>query len=258
VVETTAPEGKNAGILEIPGFWFAATQRLTPFSDRKQIVIHIENVSKTHHRGETQVHALRGVSCHISAGSFVFVVGPSGSGKSTLLYLIGTLDEPTGGEILVDGRRLSAFTAKQRNEYRRLQVGFVFQSFNLLSNMSAVDNVLVPYIPLGIDAELRGRAVELLERVGLGNRLDHKPSQLSGGEQQRVAIARAVLKRPTIILADEPTGELDSETGAEVFKHLRQLQREQHSTVIVVTHDQRYITDDDCVIRLRDGRIVEE
>ena len=221
-------------------------------------MIHIENVSKTHHRGETEVPALREVSCHVARGEFAFVVGPSGSGKSTLLYLIGALDEPTGGEIRVDGRRLSAFSPRQRNEYRRRQVGFVFQNFNLLSNLDAVENVLVPYIPGGIDAELRGRAVELLERVGLGGRLDHKPRQLSGGEQQRVAIARAVLKQPAIILADEPTGELDSETGGEVFAHLRQLQREQQSTVIVVTHDQRYLTDEDRVIRLRDGRIVEE
>ena len=218
-------------------------------------MILIEGVTKTHRRGETDIHALRGVSCEIPSGSFTFILGPSGSGKSSLLYLIGALDLPTGGEITVEGRRLSAFSAAERDEYRRNRVGFIFQSFNLLGNLDAVENVLVPYLPRGISSALRRRATELLGRVGLGDRLHHRPSQLSGGEQQRVAIARALLKEPQLVLADEPTGELDSQTGAEVFGYLRRLHEEQHTTVVVVTHDHRYITDTDRVLRLRDGRV---
>jgi putative ABC transport system ATP-binding protein len=183
-------------------------------------------------------------------------LGPSGSGKSSLLYLIGSLDDPSSGEIVVDGRPLSKLTTAQRDKYRRDDVGFVFQSFNLLSNLTAVENALVPFLPAGISGDLRRRAVDLLTRVGLGNRLDHRPSELSGGEQQRVAIVRAVLKRPKLVLADEPTGELDSATGAEVFGHLRRLHEEQRTTVLVVTHDQRYITPGDSVLRLQDGTIV--
>ena len=221
-------------------------------------MIEIQNVTKVHRRGETEVPALRGVSCAIPAGSFTFIVGPSGSGKSTLLYLIGALDEPTSGEILIDGRRLSELTDRERDEYRRRRVGFIFQSFNLLSNLDAVENVLVPFLPVGIAPELRARAVELLKQVGLGHRLDHRPNQLSGGEQQRVAIARALLKHPQLVLADEPTGELDSRSGAEIFSHLRRLHREQQTTVIVVTHDQRYIEPGNRIIRLRDGKIADE
>ena len=221
-------------------------------------MIEIQNVTKVHRRGETEVPALRGVSCVIPAGSFTFIVGPSGSGKSTLLYLIGALDEPTSGEILIDSRRLSGLTNRERDEYRRRHVGFIFQSFNLLSNLDAVENVLVPFLPVGIPPELRGQAIELLKQVGLGHRLDHRPNQLSGGEQQRVAIARALLKHPKLVLADEPTGELDSRSGAEIFSHLRRLHREQQTTVIVVTHDQRYIEPGNRIIRLRDGMIAEE
>jgi putative ABC transport system ATP-binding protein len=219
-------------------------------------MIQITNVTKVHRRGETEVRALRGVSCEIAAGSFTFIVGPSGSGKSTLLYLIGALDEPTSGEIVVAGDRLSSLSSKKRDAYRREKVGFVFQSFNLLSNLNAIDNVLVPYMPVGFSPEMRQRAIGLLQQVGLGDRLDHRPNQLSGGEQQRIAIARALLKRPALVLADEPTGELDSENGAEVFRYLRQLRAEHQTTVIVVTHDQSYRQPDDRVLQLRDGQIV--
>lgn len=221
-------------------------------------MIHIQNLTKIHKRGDTEVHALRGVSCDVPTGSFTFILGPSGSGKSTLLYLIGALDEASGGEITVDDQNLFQLSAKQRDDYRREKVGFVFQSFNLLGNLTAVDNVLVPYMPKGISAELRTQAIDLLKQVGLENRLDHTPNQLSGGEQQRVAIARALLKKPSLVLADEPTGELDSETGAEIFGHLRRLHQEQNTTVIVVTHDQRYITESDHVLRLRDGQLERE
>jgi putative ABC transport system ATP-binding protein len=219
-------------------------------------MIELREVVKSHRHGSNEVRALRGISAEIPAGSFTFILGPSGSGKSSLLYLIGSLDDPSSGEIVVDGRPLSKLTTAQRDKYRRDDVGFVFQSFNLLSNLTAVENALVPFLPAGIDADLRRRAVDLLTQVGLGNRLDHRPNELSGGEQQRVAIVRAVLKRPKLVLADEPTGELDSAAGAEVFGHLRRLHEDQRTTVLVVTHDQRYITPGDSVLRLQDGTIV--
>jgi putative ABC transport system ATP-binding protein len=218
-------------------------------------MIEVCNLTKTHLRGETEVRALRELSCQFAPGSMTFVVGPSGSGKSTLLYLLGALDHPTSGHIVVDDQDITQFNRAQRDDYRRLRVGFVFQSFNLLNNLDAVDNVLVPFMPRGINSVQRQRAQQLLERVGLTQRLHHRPKQLSGGEQQRVAIARALFKEPSILLADEPTGELDSSTGAEVFSHLRRVHREQKTTVVVVTHDPRYIEAGDNVIRLRDGQL---
>lgn len=218
-------------------------------------MIEVVEVAKSFRRGETEIPVLRGLSCTIPQGVFAFIVGPSGSGKSTLLYLLGALDEPTSGEVRVGGRRLADLNQAQRDAFRRSDVGFIFQSFNLLSNLDAVDNVLVPYLPTGEGAQRRAEAVELLTKVGLGHRLDHRPAQLSGGEQQRVAIARALLKRPSLVLADEPTGELDSENGAEVYRYLRQLQADHRSTVVAVTHDRSYIREGDLVLEIRDGRI---
>lgn len=220
-------------------------------------MIQINNVSKVHHRGDTEVHALRGLSCQIEEGSFNFIVGPSGSGKSSLLYLIGALDEPTGGELIVGDQKLSAMTPQERDLYRRQQVGFIFQSFNLLANLNAVENVLVPFLPSGVSDALRENAIDVLKRVGLGDRLCHRPNQLSGGEQQRVAVARALLKQPSLVLADEPTGELDSKTGAEVFGYLRRLHEQQKATVIVVTHEEQYFSDTDRILRLRDGQLAD-
>jgi putative ABC transport system ATP-binding protein len=218
-------------------------------------MIEIENVTKTYLRGATEVRALRGLSCTIPAGVMSFVVGPSGSGKSSLLYLLGALDQPTSGEVTCLGYRISQLTRRQRDLYRRDEVGFVFQNFNLLGNLNAVENVLVPYMPQGVSPARQAEAVELLKRVGLGERIDHRPSQLSGGEQQRVAIARALLKRPKLVLADEPTGELDSESGAEVYRYLRELRDEHGSTVVIVTHDRTHIQTSDHVLTLRDGRV---
>lgn len=218
-------------------------------------MIDVQNVTKVHHRGTLEVHALRGVSCQIAQGSFTFILGPSGSGKSTLLYLLGALDEPTSGTIHVAGQPLQAMSRRQRDTFRREDVGFVFQSFNLLSNLSALDNALVPSLPRGVPTALRQQAVDLLTRLGLGDRLTHRPSQLSGGEQQRVAIARALLKKPKLVLADEPTGELDSENGAAIMADLRTLCREHQSTVVVVTHEQEHIHPGDNLIRIRDGRV---
>jgi len=218
-------------------------------------MIEIDNVTKTYRRGPAEVRALRGLSCRIAAGTMTFVVGPSGSGKSSLLYLLGALDQPTTGEIIYEGRRLSQLSRRERDTYRREQVGFVFQNFNLLANLTAVENVLVPFFPQGVPPAQRAEALDLLEQVGLGDRLDHRPSQLSGGEQQRVAIARALLKRPKLVLADEPTGELDSESGAEVYRYLRELRDAHGSTVVIVTHDRTYIQPADQVVTLRDGRL---
>lgn len=220
-------------------------------------MIEVKDVTKVHHRGETEVAALRGVSFEIADKSFSFVLGPSGSGKSTILHLLGALDQPTSGEIIVDGQRLTKLAAAERDEYRRNRVGVIFQNFNLLGNLTAVDNVLVPFLPKGVPESLRSDAVELLKSVGLESRLHHRPNQLSGGEQQRVAIARALLKKPSYILADEPTGELDSKTGDEVFTYLRMLHQQHGTTVIVVTHDHSFVGDGDTVIRLKDGLLAE-
>ena len=218
-------------------------------------MIDVQDVTKIHRRGALDVHALRGVSCQIAQGSFTFILGPSGSGKSTLLYLLGALDEPTGGTIRVSGKSLGTMTTRERDSFRREEVGFIFQSFNLLSNLSAIDNALAPFLPRGVPMARRQEAIDLLTRLGLGNRLTHRPNQLSGGEQQRVAIARALLKKPKLVLADEPTGELDTENGAAIMADLRSLCREHQSTVVVVTHEQEHIQPGDSLIRIRDGRI---
>jgi putative ABC transport system ATP-binding protein len=218
-------------------------------------MIEVVNVRKSYRSGERSVEALRGVGCRIAKGRFAFIVGPSGSGKSTLLYLLGGLDRPSSGSILVEGRDLTAMSESEMNLFRRDKIGFIFQAFNLISNLTAVENVLVPYLPRGLTPELKQRAAELLTQVGLGDRLDHRPYQMSGGEQQRVAIARALIKDPVLVLADEPTGELDSKTGDEIYRILRRLQSQRHTTLVVVTHDRRFITPDDLVLEIQDGEL---
>jgi putative ABC transport system ATP-binding protein len=221
-------------------------------------MIDVAEVWKKFRSGDQWVDALRGVSCHIPRGSCAFIVGPSGSGKSTLLYLMGALDRPTSGSIWVDGQDLTAMSEAEQNQYRRDQIGFIFQSFNLISNLTAVENVLVPFLPRGVSPTQRREAVDLLTHVGLGDRLDHRPYQLSGGEQQRVAIARALIKDPVVVLADEPTGELDSKTGDEIYRILRRLQGQRQTTLVVVTHDRRFITPDDIVLEIQDGRLLTD
>jgi putative ABC transport system ATP-binding protein len=195
------------------------------------------------------------VSCHIERGQFAFIVGPSGSGKSTLLYLLGAIDRPTSGDIVVAGQDLVTMSEAAQNRYRRDQVGFIFQSFNLIGNLTALENVLVPFMPQGVTPVLRQRGVDLLTQVGLGDRLEHRPFQLSGGEQQRVAIARALVKEPIVVLADEPTGELDSKTGDEIYAILRGIQESSATTVVVVTHDRRFITAADLILEIQDGKL---
>jgi putative ABC transport system ATP-binding protein len=219
-------------------------------------MIRAVDVKKSFRRGSQTVEALRGVSFEVERGRCAFIVGPSGSGKSTLLYMLGVLDRPTSGRIFVEGQDLTAMSGAEVNLYRRDKIGFIFQSFNLISNLSALDNVLIPFLPRGVTDEQRKKATELLTTVGLGDRLHHRPYQMSGGEQQRVAIARAVVKDPVLVLADEPTGELDSKTGDEIYRILRRLQAQRQSTLVVVTHDRRFITPDDMVLEIQDGLLV--
>jgi putative ABC transport system ATP-binding protein len=221
-------------------------------------MIEVSDVHKSFRSGEGWIEALRGVSCRVPRGRFAFIVGPSGSGKSTLLYLMGALDRPTSGTIQVEGADLTAMSEREQNAYRRDKIGFIFQSFNLIGNLTAVENVLVPFLPRGVTDEQRQKAVELLTDVGLGKRLDHRPRQMSGGEQQRVAIARALIKDPVLVLADEPTGELDSRTGDEIYRILRDLQARRQTTLVVVTHDRRFILPDDLVLEIQDGQLLRE
>ena len=219
-------------------------------------MIEVRDVHKSFHSGAGKVDALRGITCSVPKGRFAFIVGPSGSGKSTLLYLMGALDRPTSGSIAVEGQDLTAMGETEQNAYRRDKIGFIFQAFNLIGNLTSVENVLVPFLPRGVTADQRERAAKLLNDVGLGHRLGHRPRQLSGGEQQRVAIARALVKDPVLVLADEPTGELDSRSGDEIYKILRALQFQRQSTLVVVTHDRRFIRPGDLVLEIEDGHLM--
>ena len=218
----------------------------------------LRDLGRRFERGTMMVDALRDVDLRLSEGEFVALVGPSGSGKSTLLNLIGGLDHPSAGELWVDGVPLHTAGEAERTEHRRERVGFIFQSFNLLPRLTAVENVAVPLMLAGVDKQEReARAAELLGRVGLGERLGHYPAEMSGGEQQRTAVARALIHKPTLILADEPTGNLDSRTGAEVMALLRELNAEQIITLIVVTHDEEVAAYADRIVHLRDGAVVD-
>jgi putative ABC transport system ATP-binding protein len=214
------------------------------------------NLTRAFTIGETKIEALRGINLEVALGEFVALVGPSGSGKSTFLNLVGGLDRPTGGELWVDGLELSTSNEKTLTEHRRRRVGFVFQSFNLLPRLTAIENVALPLVFSGVSPQERlDRARELLLQVRLEDRLEHLPSQLSGGEQQRVAIARALVGQPAIILADEPTGNIDSATGGEIMALLRHLNRERDVTLLLVTHDPEAAAFADRVVHLRDGQI---
>jgi len=222
-------------------------------------VIEIQNLNKIYAMGDVSVHALRDVSLTIRRGEMVAIMGPSGSGKSTLMNILGCLDQPTSGLYLLEGENVGLMNDNQLAEIRNRRVGFIFQSFNLLPRTSALDNVMLPLVYAGVPAqERRRRAQHLLEQVGLGERLHHTPNELSGGQQQRVAIARALVNAPSIILADEPTGNLDSKSGAEVMALLQELNRTQGITVIVVTHDPRIAQHTRRVFHLFDGQLQRE
>ena len=215
----------------------------------------LRDVRRDYPLGDEPVHAVRGVSLEIADGEYVAVVGPSGCGKSTLLNLVGAIDRPTAGQVEIAGRDVSRLRDAEATRFRLLHVGFVFQRFYLLPALSALENVVLPMAEAGVPrAERRERAAELLAYVGLAGRARHRPSQLSGGEQQRVAIARALANRPRLLLADEPTGELDAATGAEVIALLGRLNAE-GTTVVVVTHDDELAAAARRVVRMRDGRI---
>ena len=223
-------------------------------------MIEIENVTKVYLMGEMEVHALRGVSLRIERGEWVAIMGPSGSGKSTLMHIIGCLDTPTSGVYRLDGVEVGGMDDSQLAAIRNRQIGFVFQSFNLLPRTSALKQVMLPlqYSRDGrrlSQAERERRAREALEMVGLGNRMDHRPTELSGGQQQRVAIARALVNAPHIILADEPTGNLDSRAGAEVMSIFHHLHREMGITMVMVTHDEEIGSQAERIVRLRDGQL---
>lgn len=219
-------------------------------------MVRTEDLTKTYNDG-VSVQALDRVTLEIAAGEFVAITGPSGSGKSTLLNLIGTLDRPTSGRVMVDGVDLSTLRGDALADFRRERIGFVFQMFHLVPTLTALENVMLPLLPYrrGLKFRLEERAKELLEAMGLGERLHHLPGQLSGGEQQRVAIARALINTPKIILADEPTGNLDSRAGAEIVALLRQLNQERGITVLVATHNEAVAAQADRILRLRDGRL---
>jgi putative ABC transport system ATP-binding protein len=220
-------------------------------------VIRLVGLKRRYQMGSEVVEAVAGVDLEIAYGEFVALMGASGSGKSTLLHLIGGLDRPTAGEVWVGGLELGRSKPRELVLHRRHRVGFIFQSFNLLAYRSAVENVEVPMMLAGVPpAKRRERALQLLEQVGLAARAGHRPNQLSGGEQQRVAIARSLANNPAILLADEPTGNLDTATGAGVMDLLRRLNQEQRLTLVVVTHDPAVAAYADRVVRLRDGQIV--
>ena len=221
-------------------------------------VIEAAGLTKIYRMGTQEVHALRGANARIQRGEVVFIMGPSGSGKSTLMNILGCLDRPTGGEYILDGEVVSHLSSDQLAGIRNRKVGFVFQSFNLLPRATALSNVELPMRYAGVGKGRTANAREALKSVGLEDRMNHRPPELSGGQQQRVAIARALVNNPAIIMADEPTGNLDSKSGKEIMELLLTLNRERSTTVIIVTHDPAIAAQTQRVIRLYDGLVVEE
>ena len=221
--------------------------------------IQVRGLHRHFQMGAEIVHALDGVDATIEQGEFMGIIGPSGSGKSTLLYLIGGLDQPTSGEIWVDGTDIAALDENHLAQYRQKSIGFIFQSFNLIPTMTAMQNVEFPMIFARVlPHEREERAKRMLEMVGLGDRIHHKPTELSGGQQQRVSIARSLVNNPDIILADEPTGNLDSKSGGEVINILQRLNQEERRTIIMVTHDQSLLAATTRHIQILDGRILAD
>lgn len=223
-------------------------------------LIELRDVRRVYDLGEVQVHALRTVTLDIELGEYIALVGPSGSGKSTLMNTLGCLDRPTHGSYRLDGQEIVSMNRDQRARIRNKQLGFVFQNFNLLNRTSALENVELPlmYGPRMSARQRHDRAREVLDQVGLGDRYHHHPSQLSGGQQQRVAIARALVNRPSILMGDEPTGNLDSKTSREVISLFRELNEKEKITVILVTHDPNVARNAKRTIVLQDGRVVED
>jgi putative ABC transport system ATP-binding protein len=221
-------------------------------------VIELKNITKTYRLGEVDITVLSGVSLNVKSGELIAIMGPSGSGKSTLMNIIGCLDRPTSGIYRFEDRDISAMTDDELASIRNVKIGFVFQTFNLLPRFTALKNVEVPLIYSAVPGRLRReRAIPLLEKVGLADRMNHRPTELSGGQQQRVAIARALVNHPSLLLADEPTGNLDSRSGAEILNILVDLNK-QGVTIIIVTHDQSVAARCSRTIKLMDGRIISD
>lgn len=223
-----------------------------------ETLIEIRDVFKIYPSAEDEVKALRGINITVAKGEFVAVVGSSGSGKSTMMNILGCLDVPTSGSYLLDGQDVSHFTDDELSEIRNEKIGFIFQGFHLIPGLSALENVELPLLYRGVPRhERRSAAIEALTRMGLASRLHHRPNQMSGGQQQRVAIARAIVGKPPIILADEPTGNLDQKTGAEVMSLLAELHRE-GKTIVLITHDQKVAACAQRIIEISDGQAVQE
>ena len=226
-------------------------------NNEKGALIALRDVTKLHRKGHEVIRALDGIDLHVAEKGMVAIVGASGSGKSSLLHVIGAMDRPSSGDLRVAGQDLNTLPEEALTRFRRQTVGFVFQAFNLIPNLTAVENVMLPMEFNGVPvSDRRSRAGALLERVGLGKRLDHRPRELSGGEQQRVAIARALANDPPLVLADEPTGNLDSKTGQVIYELLKEIARER--TVVVVTHAEALAQMAGRVVHIKDGRLVPE
>lgn len=224
----------------------------------KDAVIRVENLTKVYQMGEIQVHALNGISFSVRKGEVLAIMGPSGSGKSTLMSMIGCLDTPTSGNYFLEGEKVSTLNDDQLALVRNRNIGFVFQTFNLLPRATALANVELPLRYSGENGNRRKLAQEALEAVGLGDRINHRPNELSGGQQQRVAIARALVNEPAIILADEPTGNLDTKSGDEIMQLLLDLNKQEGATLLIVTHDPEAATVAERIIHIRDGKIENE
>lgn len=219
-------------------------------------MIDLKGITKTYDMGSVQVQVLRGITMHVNEGEFIAIIGPSGSGKSTLMNMIGCLDVPTTGEYFLDGKEISTYNEKQLSKIRNQKIGFIFQKFNLLPKLSALENVELPLIYRGMNNKERmQRSIEALEKVGLSDRIYHKPTELSGGQQQRVAIARALAGDPPVLLADEPTGNLDSKSGNDVMNLIKQLSKE-GKTIVLITHDNEVAMEAQRTVTIKDGLLV--
>lgn len=221
--------------------------------------VKVQNISKVYKTGSIEVDALKDVSLSLKSGEFDAIVGPSGSGKSTLMHILGTIDKPTSGEVYIDGSPVSRMNGDELAEFRNKKLGFVFQAYNLVAGLDAEKNVELPLMTVNMPQEMRRKKADaLLKRLGLGERLKLRPTQLSGGEQQRVAIARALINEPTLVLADEPTGNLDTKAGDEVIKLLKEVAKERNVTIVMVTHNIDLVKHCDRVIYIKDGRVQKE
>ena len=236
----------------------AAEPYETTQEEEELVVVRAKNVRKVYRMGEVEVHALKGISLEIMSGEYISIMGPSGSGKTTFFNMIGALDKPTEGQVYIDEVDVAQLDAYELAWLRCRKVGYIFQTFNLITVMSALENVTLPMTFAGMTTdESRDRGMELLDHVGLAERYDHKPYELSGGQQQRVAIARAMANSPSIILADEPTGNLDLSTGKDIIQLLDKMNKEEHVTIITATHDIKMLSASDRIVWMRDGQLAK-